>query len=82
MNMFDLARLHAMIGRKVALRGARGTVMEILEDGPALVVQTDTLSIQADSLGYARRKAAETVVVPVFGPEGAYSEDFLEILEA
>ncbi len=82
MKMFDLASMHSMLGKRVSLRGMQGTVKEILEEDQALVVETEGVSIQADSMGYARRRAAETVVVPVFDADGSYSKDFLEILNA
>ena len=76
----DFSLLHALIGREVSWRDRSGIVVEILEDGPALVVQADDLLIQEDSYGYPRRRGRQTILVQVFNPECTdYTEDFLEI---
>lgn len=81
MDRFDLDSLHAMIGKRVSFRGGSGVVAEVLEDEPALVIRIEALAIQPDSLGYARRKTQETVLVRLFDTEGSYTSDFLEILK-
>lgn len=79
MNALDIDLLHTLIGRKVSWRGGSGVVVEILEDAPALVVQAESSMIQPDSFGYARRMSREIMVIRVFGPDGGYAQDFLEI---
>ncbi len=81
MDRLNIDSLRTMIGRKVSWLGGSGVVVELLEDGPSLVIRMDGLAIQADSLGYPRRKANETVLIQVYNPEGSYSLDFLEIMK-
>ena len=76
----DFGSLHELIGRKVSFPGGRGTVVEILEDGPSLVIQAEDLEIQPDSLGYARRRSRETRLVEVFDLAGGYDPDFLALV--
>ena len=76
----DFGSLHELIGRKVSFRGDRGTVVEILEDGPSLVIQVEDLEIQPDSFGYARRRSHETRLVEVFDQAGRYDPEFLALV--
>lgn len=76
----DFSALHALIGKKVSWRDGVGVVVEILEDGPVLVVQAEDLLIQEDSYGNPRRRSRENRLIQVFNPEGTdYTRDFLEI---
>ena len=76
----DFGSLHELIGRKVSFRGGRGTIVEILEDGPSLVIQVEDLEIQPDSFGYARRRSRETRLVEVFDQAGRYDPEFLALV--
>lgn len=76
----DFPSLLALIGRKVSWRGGVGIVVEILEDGPAIVVQADDFLIQSDSHGYPRRRTRETILIQVFNSDCTdYTEEFLDI---
>lgn len=70
MNPFDPADLPQLVGRAVRYRGRRLQILEVLLDGPALVLcePQGQRVIQADQFGDARRRAPETWTVPVFGP--------------
>ncbi len=74
------ARLHAgslrqLIGRRARYQGARYEIIEILEDGPSLVLQEcgNHTIIQADQLGEAHRRVPPTLTltVPVIEKDAA-----------
>lgn len=82
MRIIDIAELHRMIGLRVRYRGRAYTVLEILDDGPAIVIQADNagLEIQPDTYGYARRQVCETLTIPTLAADGTeLHPDFLEI---
>ncbi|MBI3773854.1 MAG: hypothetical protein HY272_14310 [Gammaproteobacteria bacterium] len=66
----DVNRLAVLIGREVNYSGNPCQIVEILEDGPALVLQYHNYTIQADQHGEAHRKAPNTVIIPIYDHEG------------
>jgi hypothetical protein len=75
----NVERLHSLIGHEVEFAGTLCQIIEILEDGPALILQQrrHLTSIQADQHGEAHRRVPCTITVPVFDPQGlALHADF------
>jgi hypothetical protein len=72
MTDIDLSQLRALIGREVEFRGCSCTVIEVLEDGPALVLRANggTAVIQSNLHGEPRRRVPETHTVSLAGPAG------------
>ncbi len=69
----DLDELRALIGHYVRHEGVICQIIEVLEDGPALVlrcVDRRRTVIQANHLGEATRRAPQTYTVPVRTPDG------------
>jgi hypothetical protein len=66
----DINRLAVLIGREVDYNGISCQIVEILEDGPALVLQYHNYTIQADQHGEAHRKAPNTTIIPIYDAEG------------
>jgi hypothetical protein len=82
----SIEQLRGMIGLSVSYHGSLCCVVEVLEDGPALVLvdQSDGISLQTDQYGDPRRQVPATYVVPVWERSGdALHEEFLslELLE-
>ena len=72
-------RLRDLIGNEVHYDGKACQIIEILEDGPSLILQhSDLLThIQPDQHGEARRKVPTTVTIPVLDQErNTYSKAF------
>lgn len=63
-----LCELRTTIGSVVDYKGHRCEIIEILEDGPYLVLRCieDDNIIQPNQFGEAHRRAPETLTVPVF----------------
>lgn len=65
--------LRVLIGHEVHYDGRRCQIIEILEDGPALILQhysEELTTIQPDQHGEAHRKVPSTVTIPVLDQEG------------
>lgn len=62
-----IEQLRCMIGLHVCHRGVTCYVLEVLEDGPSLVLQDleQNTAIQHDQFGDPQRRVMETYVVPV-----------------
>lgn len=78
----NLERLRNCIGHELVFEGQRCRIIELLEDGPALVLacDTQTTEIQANQYGDATRRVDQTRTVPVLNAEGdAYHADFLKL---
>ncbi len=78
----SLAQLQGMIGMHLRWRAVDYAVVEVLEDGPALVVQSLTpgTAIQGDVHGRARREVQQVVVIPVLNLDKTLLHpEFLEI---
>jgi len=78
--------LRGLIGSNVRYHGTKFEIIEILEDGPALVLQDceHRTSIQADQHGEAHRRVPKTrtIAIPI-DEDGSYnlSEVSLELLD-
>lgn len=71
-KMVDVAKLRNLIGHEVHFDGQRCQIIEVLEDGPAVILQNqdhDT-TIQPDQHGEAHRKVPATFTIPVLCQEG------------
>lgn len=67
-----IEQLRSMIGVHVWHEGVRCEVLEVLEDGPTLIlVSIDGDTIQADQFGNPSRRVPTTHTVPVVGSDGA-----------
>ncbi|HHS97702.1 MAG TPA: hypothetical protein ENK08_07355 [Chloroflexi bacterium] len=77
----SLDQLRGMIGLEVRFLGWRCHVIEVLEDGPSLVLQeSDTHTIQPDQYGNAGRRVPRTHTIPVLtGDRLALHPDFLDL---
>lgn len=62
-----LEQLRGMIGLHVVHNGLQCQVIEVLEDGPSLVLQSqgDHKPVQSNQHGEASRRVPETFTVPV-----------------
>ncbi len=78
----DVEKLRELIGTKVHYNGRACQIIEVLEDGPALVLQhSETATqIQADQHGEAHRKVPTITTIPVFEKDnGGYSQAFNDL---
>ena len=76
---FTVASLRSLIGLEVYYNGRPCQIIEILEDGPHVILQHKDLhpSIQPDQHGEAHRMVPTTVTLPVMDGDGhALSSDF------
>jgi hypothetical protein len=73
--------LRKMIGISVHYRGFSGSIVEVLEDGPSLVLQCmGNNSIQHNLHGHPTRRSPETITVRVLSENGkSLHRDFLEL---
>jgi hypothetical protein len=77
---FTAAQLRGLIGQRVRHRGLVCVVIEVLEDGPALVLEDcrNRPAIQDDQYGEPHRLAPRSFVLPVWkGRE--LNPDFLNL---
>jgi hypothetical protein len=77
-----LTQLRGMIGTRVVHQGEACEVVEVLEDGPSLVLlpQHRQSTIQPNQYGEATRRARPSYTVPVLGPQrDALSAEFLAL---
>jgi len=70
--MVNVDKLRILIGREVDFEGQRCQIIEILEDDPALVLQSMDygVTIQADQHGEAHRKVPPTITVSILNQDG------------
>jgi hypothetical protein len=63
----NVSHLRDFIGTRARYQGSLYEIIEILEDGPSLVLQNcdEHTTIQADQLGEAHRRVPETMTLPV-----------------
>jgi hypothetical protein len=73
--------LRAMIGMEVVYHGQHARVIEVIEDGPGLVLQsTGSGIIQSNMHGHPTRRSPETMTVRVLSENGtALHKDFLDL---
>ena len=69
--VITLEQLRGMIGLKVRHQGLRCQIIEVLEDGPSLVLQNceDVSTIQPNQFGDANRRVPQTQTIPVLTPD-------------
>lgn len=72
LHTIDPDCLHQLIGTPVNYKGTPCRIIEVLDDGPALVLKSITPNavIQANRFGEATRRSPETYTVAVY-PEGS-----------
>ncbi len=79
----SLNQLRGMIGLQVMHLGCPCQVVEVLEDGPSLVLldlEESRSTIQADQHGEAHRRVPVTYTIPVLNADAtAFSADFLAL---
>ncbi len=63
----DIEKLRRLIGREVLHQGRRCRIIEVLEEGPSLILQhlTHHTTIQPDQHGEARRRVPATETIEV-----------------
>jgi hypothetical protein len=69
---FSLDQLRSMIGIHVRYQGQRWQVVEVLEDGPSVVLENRGPCpnvIQPDQYGEGHRRTPENLTVPVLSPD-------------
>ncbi|MDZ4261805.1 MAG: hypothetical protein U1B30_05675 [Pseudomonadota bacterium] len=71
-TMINVGKLRNLIGHEVEFAGAACQIIEILEDGPALILQQrhQLTTIQADQHGEAHRRVPSTITIQVYDPQG------------
>ncbi len=76
-----VTELRAMIGMDVVYHGQHARIIEVIEEGPGLVLQsTDSDVIQSNMLGHPTRRSPETITVRVLSENGsALHKDFLDL---
>lgn len=76
----NLKQLRGMIGIQLVFNNRPCQVIEVLEDGPSIVLQYFEKNIQQDQHGNAHRRTPETVCIPVLsGNKKELSEIFLSL---
>lgn len=66
-----LDQLRNMIGIKLHYQGVACQVIEVLEDGPSLVLTSiEEENIQADQYGNPKRKVPQFYTIPVLSADG------------
>lgn len=79
---FDLLRLRACIGQELDFEGHHCRIIEILEDGPALVLACESAAavIQPNQYGDANRRVTRTRTVPVLSADHCqFHPEFLRL---
>lgn len=79
--IFTLEQLHGLIGRRVTHHGVNCQIIEILDDGPALVLadcEANT-TIQPDQMGDAHRRVPTTFTIPVLAEADEFHPAFLRL---
>jgi hypothetical protein len=71
-QLIQVEHLRELIGLKVRHQGSQWEIIEILEDGPALVLRDCEMHtvIQADQHGEAHRRVPTTITIPLFDQDG------------
>lgn len=75
--------LRNLIGTRARYHGDLFEIIEILEDGPALVLQNcdEHTTIQADQLGEAHRRVPQTMTLSIsLSPTGAIDTKSIELV--
>ncbi len=80
--VYTTEQIRSMIGLRVFFEENHCQIIEILDDGPLLVLQTleHRSSIQADQHGEAHRKVPKTYTIPILSPDHMeFSGEFLTL---
>lgn len=75
-------QLQYLIGMRVSFQGACCRIIEVLEDGPELVLQEcdERTTIQPDQHGEAHRRVPHTLTIPIMSPDKKeFSPAFLSL---
>ena len=77
----ESAWLESLIGRRTQYQGRSLVVVEILPDGPCVVLReaNGPKPIQANQFGEVGRRAPATWTIPVYRPDGSYHPVFREL---
>ena len=78
-TVINVSQLRDLIGYEVEFDGTTCQIIEVIEDGPALILQHlhQHSTIQADQHGEAHRRVPSTITVPVYDSQGtALNADF------
>ena len=83
MTEIDLSQLRKLIGIQVQMAGSIWEVIEVIERGPELVLESlssnANKAIQTNQYGEAHRKVPHTISIPVIDPTtGDYHTLFLD----
>lgn len=67
-TMINVDKLRGLIGHEVEFAGIPCQIIEIIEDGPALILQHrhHLTTIQADQHGEAHRRVPTTITIQVY----------------
>lgn len=69
--VISLEQLRSMIGVRLSHQGIPCKVVEILEDGPSIVLMSiDDQHIQSDQYGNPKRRVPQTFTIPVLTSDG------------
>ncbi|MFQ5469398.1 MAG: hypothetical protein ACE5EH_03730 [Gammaproteobacteria bacterium] len=70
-NLSDFHTLKKLLGTHVKYHGLKYEVIEVLDDGPMLVLQDAEMhtSIQPDQHGEAHRRVPQVITVPIHSSE-------------
>jgi len=80
--IITLEQLRSLIGLRMIHQGQRCQVIEVLEDGPSLVLQgiDETPTIQPNQHGEATRRSPVTYTIPVLNEDRTeLSSEFLAL---
>lgn len=80
----ELQALRHAIGRVIQFRGQPCRIMEILDDGPSVVIECLDASkaIQANQFGDATRRVSQTMSIPIYDRGDTLSADYLDLKQA
>lgn len=80
----ELQALRHAIGRVVQFRGQPCRIMEILDDGPSVVIECldANKAIQANQFGDANRRVAQTLSIRIFDQDKTLNPDYLDLKQA
>lgn len=67
--IISLEQLRGMIGINIFYNNRPCQVIEVLEDGPSLVLQYFENSIQKNQHGDAHRRVPETICIPILSKD-------------
>ncbi|MDH5601844.1 MAG: hypothetical protein OEY78_11135 [Gammaproteobacteria bacterium] len=79
--IITLEQLRGMIGIKLYHNNRACQVIEVLEDGPSIVIQYFEDGIQENQHGEAHRKVPETLCIPVLSSNKSQLSDIFLSLD-